>query len=420
MSDLKSPLFGEKKQLKNISFPHFNSPEKSKRSIPLLTLFSFLLLVIISLLGVKIYSMEKKDKKTRKHMRHLSHEMVGIGSSKTFGNTRAPLRLAEVPFAEELQVVKSVKQVQIRNMIAPLNPTLLRSPNGGYDLFFRYDVPSAKAINGPFFCRIGAVHLDEHFEQGEKEFQRLNLGSEYAEDPRAFFFQGKPYLFFNQLDLNQPRCRTMSLACLDPETLTVRYKTDLDLNLQWIEKNWPPFEVTDEEGKSSLYFEYQITPRKLYAIEDPNTSHFQDIRLPKDIAYTHLPWVGKWGTIRGGTPPLKIGDEYLSFFHSSFKELNGMYWYVMGAYTFNAKYPFKITRMSAAPILYRGIYETPIIHTADPSKRVCFPSGFVIEKREDGDLIYLACGDNDCAINIVTIDKEKLLKSMVPFESIEQ
>jgi predicted GH43/DUF377 family glycosyl hydrolase len=84
----------------------------------------------------------------------------------------------------------------------------------------------------------------------------------------------------------------------------------------------------------------------------------------------------------------------------------------MGAYTFEAKPPFRITAVSTAPILFDGIYDTPALNTASPDKYVIFPCGFAIEKKEGKTLIHLGCGENDSAIKIVTMDKDELVKSL--------
>jgi hypothetical protein len=88
----------------------------------------------------------------------------------------------------------------------------------------------------------------------------------------------------------------------------------------------------------------------------------------------------------------------------------------MGAYTFEAHPPFRITGISNHPILFRGIFDTPYINTASLDKRVIFPSGFVLEKQQNKELIHVACGENDSAVKIITLDKEKLIKSMNRFE----
>ena len=136
-------------------------------------------------------------------------------------------------------------------------------------------------------------------------------------------------------------------------------------------------------------------------------------RTADKIAAVFTPIVtGLWGGLRGGTPAQKVGDEYLAFFHSSFRDRNGIIWYCMGAYTFEDQPPFRITKISNYPILFEGIYGTPPMNTADPMKRVIFPSGFVVEERNGKEVIHLSCGENDASVKIITLDKNTLLRGM--------
>ena len=115
---------------------------------------------------------------------------------------------------------------------------------------------------------------------------------------------------------------------------------------------------------------------------------------------------------RSGTVVQKIGDEYLGFFHSAFEDSNNFVWYVVGAYTFEAKPPFRITSISNYPIFFDGIYNSTPVHTANPLVRCLFPCSFVIENSSGRELIQLSCGENDSHVKIVTIDKKALLKSL--------
>ena len=88
----------------------------------------------------------------------------------------------------------------------------------------------------------------------------------------------------------------------------------------------------------------------------------------------------------------------------------------MGALTFEAKPPFYIKRISRYPIIFRDCY-TAHNECAEPwggpnVKYVLFPGGFVTEKVNDQGVIVLACGENDRAIRIVTMNKKKLLKNL--------
>jgi len=86
----------------------------------------------------------------------------------------------------------------------------------------------------------------------------------------------------------------------------------------------------------------------------------------------------------------------------------------MGAYTFEAAPPYKITSITPCPIVFPGIYESEFLNTADPSKRIIYPAGVALEIKEEKTLLHVSCGENDCAIKIVTIDYQKLRKSMLP------
>ena len=368
--------------------------------------------ISLCLMGVggmffKLHRLEQKQKVTRVALRKLKYEILG---AKSFEKVLMPSKLALIPYGEDSDLVVEVKNVDIRNVTAPYNPSLIRS-SSGYDLFFRYDVISPNSY-APFYSRIGAVHLNDRFEQGDEEFQRIFVNSEYAEDPRALLIDNQLYLIYNVLDLDNLNCRSMCVASLDRNSFDMNYSTVLDMNLRMVEKNWSPFEYIGADQKTHFYIEYQISPHKLLELSNPQVNEIRNLTVPREASCIYLPWINKWGEVHGGTPPQKIDDEYLAFFHSSFTDDNGMVWYVMGAYTFEAQPPFSITGMSSYPILFRGIFETPADNTASVSKRVIFPSGFVIEKQRDRELIHVACGENDSGVKIVTLDKEKLIKSM--------
>jgi predicted GH43/DUF377 family glycosyl hydrolase len=59
-----------------------------------------------------------------------------------------------------------------------------------------------------------------------------------------------------------------------------------------------------------------------------------------------------WGVVRGGTPPVRFGREYWTFFHSSLP-LATKYRrrYFMGAYSFEAEPPWRVTQVTTRPLL---------------------------------------------------------------------
>jgi predicted GH43/DUF377 family glycosyl hydrolase len=392
-----------------------SSPFKKKRKNGLIWLLFVAIMCSLGTFGW-FYKHVKTLERKQKAM-HRSIKMLECGAPVTrhMGGAPIPYRLSGVPSGEDLGIVLGVKKVDIRHVEAPYNPSLIESASG-YDLFFRYDVISRKLKYAPFSSHIGVVSLSSQFEQHAEEFKPIDLGTAYADDPRALFVGDQLYLFYNRLDEGLANCRFMCAVNLDRNSYAVNYSTILDPNLQWVEKNWSPFEYIGEDQKSRLFLEYRICPRKLFELPNPKINELCNVTLPKETAYFSPCWSQKWGEMRGGTPAKKIGDEYLGFFHSWFQDERGVFWYVMGAYMFDAHPPFNITRISKYPILFNGIYETPIINTASNGKRVIFPSGFVLEKTEDQELIHLACGENDCSVKIVTIDKEKLIETMIQFE----
>lgn len=398
--------------------PSFNKTVPSSQSK--MKSFVWVIMVILFVVGVGIAFKKELKRQVRKQgfdKRFMEKLEKGVlGTTYCLGRTPVPFSLAAVPYAEDSGLVLDVKQVNIRNVSFPYNASLIPA-SSGYELFFRYDVISSKAKYLPFFSRVGVVHLNNQFEQESKEFKRIDLKTEYAEDPRVLLVDDKLYMFYNVLNTKNLKNRSMYVANMDRTSFDVNYSTMLDMNLQWVEKNWSPFEYVGADQKGHLLIEYQISPRKLLELPDPKVNEIENLTLPQEIAYLPLLWTKKWGIIRGGTPAQKIGNEYLGFFHSSFTDKGkGLVWYVMGAYTFAAEPPFGITGISNYPILFRGIFETPSVNKDLINKRVIFPSGFVIEKKDGKELIQLACGENDSAIKIITLDKEKLIKSMNRFE----
>lgn len=354
------------------------------------------------------HRLDKIEAKQKKAIRKLEERVF------TSHESTLPLNLAGVPFGEELNIVCDVIEVPIRNVTAPYNPGICKTATG-YDVFFRYDIMQPKMKDACFQSHIGVVSLDHQLKQGRGEFKPIDLGTNSCEDPRVLTIKDELFLFYNCKGEETPGCRFMCLANLDPKTYEANYQTTLDANFQWIEKNWSPFEYVGSDQKHHLLFEYRINPRKVFELPNPQVNEIKNLSIPAPLAYLQLMWSSKWGEISGGTPALRVGDEYLGFFHSWFVDQRQCVWYVMGAYTFAPDPPFQLTGISTYPLLFKGIYNTPLIHTASVNKRVIFPSGFTIEKTEKGDRILLACGENDASVKIIVLDKENLLHNLFRF-----
>jgi hypothetical protein len=199
------------------------------------------------------------------------------------------------------------------------------------------------------------------------------------------------------------------LASIDSKKRAAIDIENFDLKASPVEKNWSPFLFEGKDGQEKLYFEYMLAnPRTIYDTEKS--------LLIEAIDEPELPWDLKWGKPLGGTPARLVDGQYLSFFHSKFKDKYGIVWYVFGAYTFEAQPPFRITAMSARPITYEGIYDSEYLNTAEPCKCVIFPGSFAISDEGGSTRLHLACGENDSSIKVITFDKDELLQTLVPID----
>lgn len=370
--------------------------------------YFFRILVLFALLffvGHTLRSLHKFHKMTREHEKTLNLlTNFPYQAIPALGNTIRPFELSHVPYGEDIGVVLGVKTLSVQGVTAPYNPSIVKKGND-YLLFFRQDFPTTSA-QPAFFTHIGLAVFNEKWEE-KAPYRWIDVGNEFAEDPRVTYVGEDLYLSYNTLQSSNSR--SIHVSKLD-NNFKPGFITNLDMHSQIVEKNWSPFEYKDPQLGPQLYFEYGLQPPKLLWLPNPQVNELRHLVFAENKP-VRFPWKS-WGHPSGGACAQLIGDEYLNFFHSRFIDRLGTTWYVMGAYTFSAKPPFHLTAVSNYPILFHGIYETPHINTAPAGIRCIFPAGFIIEEQDGKEVIQLACGENDCAIKIVTIDKQALLKSL--------
>jgi predicted GH43/DUF377 family glycosyl hydrolase len=172
------------------------------------------------------------------------------------------------------------------------------------------------------------------------------------EDPRLFVHDQALFVCFSQVRRN--RGVRMGIAKLDDD-FSVREITFFDNTTGRWEKNWQFFEFRGE-----LHVIYSIEPHRIGVV----TADAIEFRYSTQCPLKWLP-----GEPRGGTPPLRISDEYYSLFHYSHQ---GCYY---GAfYAFEAAPPFRVTRVPASPSL------TPQDASWRQSgAKILYPSGAIIE-----------------------------------------
>ncbi len=372
----------------------------------------YILFLIISQIALLIHlrnlkaSLRKDQSKSlsiaRKNER-LLHSMALVLEDLTKARPLPP-PLISIPFADEAGIVLAVKKVEIPSIPAPFNASI-GSVENGYLLFFRYDEPNFKNESLQVFSHIGCISLDRNFDPLEKKHSKIETTSPFSEDARFFQNGENHFLVYNDPISPVSDRRAIRIGAIDLHTRRLEYTTALHLGPVKTEKNWTPFSHQGE-----IHFVYTISPQKIMTLPNPQKNF---MRLSPDSFQQELNWPSKWGLLRGGTPAKLVDGEYLAFFHSSFEDSKGIIWYIMGAYTFAPFSPFKITRISPIPLLFKGMYDTPHQMIANPKVRSIYPVGFTCEYRKDKELIHVSCGENDSGIKIISMDKNALLASLI-------
>jgi len=330
------------------------------------------------------------------------HDMY-LSLQRWFKQGFLPQELRVLTLADSDKMILSVKRLDIPGVSSPYNGSIV-DVGDGFCLFFRFDLPKNKEDAASLCSEIGCVRLQSDLTLVEGTLSKIDMKSAHSEDPRVFEHEGAHYLLFNDASLAPGGPRSLRLAAIDLETLELGSVTSFEAYSRGVEKNWTAFSHGGE-----IHFLYSLCPQKVLKVSDRSRANLSLVTE----GFSHraaAEWTSKWGKLRGGTPAKFVDGEYLAFFHSSFEDDLGIRWYVMGAYTFEANFPFHMTGISPEPILFERVYETQLSSTAHPGVRSIYPAGFTVKNG----VIYLSCGENDSAIKIVSLDKEKLLADLIP------
>jgi hypothetical protein len=196
------------------------------------------------------------------------------------------------------------------------------------------------------------------------------------------------------------------LVELDPDTLEARSPArvlELEGARQLCEKNWLLF---DHDGE--LFAVYQIDPHIVLRVDLAGKGPVRCLPIYRS-AWDTTAYTRRYGTLRGGTPPVRIGTKYVSFFHSRMTALsavtlgpspivrkaNQQQWlaaagrwfreyfapvrYYGGLYAFAAEPPFAPTDVIPQPLLrpeHEGRRRQPTASHMTP-RRVVYPCGLV-------------------------------------------
>ena len=302
--------------------------------------------------------------------------------------------------------VLETRRIEIEGYPDAFNPSIVRW-NGELLMLFRSYDPLTRSTNG-----VSLIYLDEECRPiGASYSIQFHSPDPYClskrQDPRLITVGERLYLVYN--NALEGELRRMCIAELKRggEGFFVEASECLlhfDGAKEWrSEKNWVPFNYNGE-----LYLSRHIAP---HTVLRPICGEGRCELIATTPAATD--W--NWGILRGGTPALLEGEEYLAFFHSSktmatqHSQGKKMPHYFMGAYTFSSKPPFEITRMSREPIFGKSFYAGRAYKTWRPV-RVVFPGGFVA----DENYVWIIYGRQDHEIWVAKLDKRALLDGLVP------
>lgn len=227
------------------------------------------------------------------------------------------------------------------------------------------------------------------------------IADEHFEDPRIFYHDRRMWLSCCNFLWGKVYTGAHQILCEINEDWSVRARHDVvyggngnhvAANQRW-EKNWLWF---FHEGKS--YMIYTTMPHHVVEFDAKFNAKFQHSTISKAVNW-------KFGEPRGGTPPVRIGAEYFTFFHSSdpWPEMVSRR-YHMGAYAFEARPPFRWTRYTQMPILSGSRHD----RFAHPKPLVVFPCGAILNYEKW--MISLGVNDLDCAL--MEMPHSELLKLM--------
>lgn len=270
----------------------------------------------------------------------------------------------------------------------------------------RFNSSIIRRGNGFVFCwrdgwagsDLWCCRMDDEFRPvgGAVKLEMPHPEANYGrEDPQLFVFKGRLHVaFVGVVGKNGNVHRTSVLYARLGENFAVEdawAPKAPGVNPGRWEKNWQFF-----ERDGTLYAVYSISPHKILRIDGTRAEWAYETPCP-------FTWHG--GEMRGGTSPVRIGDEHYSFFHDRVRPpAPSKEQYRVGLYTFDSEPPFAIRRYCPTPVL-----------TADPRTNpdnyadVIFPRGAV---RRADDWV-LSCGAHDRRTELHKLSAAELESKLV-------
>jgi hypothetical protein len=159
----------------------------------------------------------------------------------------------------------------------------------------------------------------------------------------------------------------------------------------------------------------RLNPLRILELDDNKNHSNVDFRSEAVVKLvSETPGVAfsswEWGEPRGGTNAITVNDTFLSFFHSRGRlHGNDLTTYFFGAISFTAHPPFRLLKISNAPIIDERFYSGPWI--GPHNCYTLFPSSLFLHGKDE---LKITMGYNDVDGYLLTISLERLLETMVP------
>lgn len=235
--------------------------------------------------------------------------------------------------------------------------------------------------------------LDDHFQpiktwQLDTTHALSILGSE---DPRLFVFKNRLHIAFTGYYASGYRGTCQLYARLSEDCLRLEeIHVTKFIHAESVEKNWQFFEF-----QNRLHCVYHVNPHKVLTYAD-------DGKAITSLCETKSPIKWHQTDLRGGAPPVLIGDEYYHWFHTFHLDDSDKKLYTVGLYTFSTSYPFLAKRCIPYPFM-RAEHPNAYGHS------IVFPCGVILK---DGKWI-LSYGHNDVSCKIAIFNANDIEKELV-------
>ena len=266
-------------------------------------------------------------------------------------------------------------------------------------LAYRYHVKEKAGRCATAICE---VHPETLQPTGKSQWIPLKgpIGMEHHEDARLFLFNGEPYISYTEMRGYRPG---IDYTCI------MKYARLRLRGAKWdVVDAWQPhYGCNDGRSKEKnwVMFEYDGAIHAIYSAAPQHKVLRLQGELVTKVYESGAPaW--HFGSVRGGTPPLRQPDgTFLTIFHSSLATEVAPHFvrYYAAAYTFEGQPPFAPLRVSTRPLMVGSEADG---HQVDPryiegwKPYVVFPCGLIeqVPGASAGWLVSLGVNDWQCVI----------------------